>query len=313
MSETEGDYDMRNRNQFIAAVAFLSAALFSQPSSANKVMLPTQFNLSFMASQIHVASSGNLKYYGGPVISNAKIYTVYWGSNINSQVKSEIGTFYKTLISSDHMDWINEYATNIAAVDGRAGTNQSIGRGTYGGEYMITPKNTSNSVDDKEIQAEIEAQILAKKLPAPDANSLYMVHFPAGVTINMDGSASCQAFCAYHEGFASAKVGNVFYGVMPDLSSGMCSFGCGFAGSPFDSTTIVASHEVTEAITDPFPTPGSNPAFPQAWNTTDGNEIGDLCASSTASVVGAKTYAIQGEYDNSISACKTGTYKAPLK
>ena len=36
-----------------------------------------------------------------------------------------------------------------------------------------------------------------------------------------------------------------------------------------DAATTSASHEVTEIITDPFGT---------AWYTSQGNEIGDLCA-----------------------------------
>jgi hypothetical protein len=255
------------------------------------------------------SSSGNLQYFGGPVISTAKVYAVYWGPKVDGTVKAGIGNFYKALVTSDHMDWLTEYKTNLTGVNGHGGSNQDIGRGTYGGEFTIAPKNTSNNLQDKDVQNELEAQVAANALPVPDDNTLYMIHFPPGVKITVDGQSSCSAFCAYHEGFVSQKLGNMFYGVMPDLGSGACSFGCGFGGSAFDSTTIVSSHEATEAITDPFPTPGSSPAYPQAWNTTDGSEIGDLCAESTAKVVSpSRTYNIQGEYDNSTSSCKSGTY-----
>ena len=256
--------------------------------------------------------TSNLKYYGGPVISSAKIYVVYWGAGVDSTVKSDIGAFYKTFVTSNHMDWLSEYNTNLTGVNGHAGTQQTIGRGSYGGEYVIKPANTSTNLMDSDIQTELAAQLSAHKLPKADKNSLYMIHFPPGITINIDAqNASCSSFCAYHEGFVAPKLGNIYYGVMPDLGSGACSFGCGFGGSVFDSTTIVASHEVTEAITDPFPTPGSNPAYPQAWNTVDGSEIGDLCSSTTATVsTSQRTYSIQGEYDNSTSSCKSGSYQA---
>lgn len=54
------------------------------------------------------------------------------------------------------------------------------------------------------IQSELAAQITAGHLPAPvndtqgNANSFYMIYFPPGVTINLDGFISCQQFCAYH-------------------------------------------------------------------------------------------------------------------
>lgn len=290
--------------QWIAA-AVLALGL-TQPAFANKVM-PTTYN-----QEIKVGfGSGNLLYFGGAVVSNAKIYSVYWGSNVDSQVKSQMGAFYKALITSDHMDWLTEYNTNINAKDGRKGTQQTIGRGSFGGDYLISPMNTKSKLDDQDIRVELEAQITAGKLPVPDANSLYMIHFPKGISITIEGATSCQQFCAYHEGFTSQKYGSVIYGVMPDLGSGMCSFGCGFAGSTFDSTTVAASHEVMEAITDAFPTAGSNPAYPQAWNTSDGNEIGDLCASTSSTLkTNSMAYTIQGEYDNASSSCKTGSYSS---
>src|SRR5206468_4133529 len=87
--------------------------------------------------------------------------------------------------------------------------------------------------------------------------------------------------CAYHEGFNSKSGAPIFYGVMPVCGG----FGCGF-GNAFDNLTIVSSHEALEAITDPFPTPGDKPAYPQAWNTTDGQEIADLCQSVSGTVTG---------------------------
>jgi hypothetical protein len=294
------------KKQWIVSFAFVLG--LAQPSFANKLMLPSFLRVP----HINLAGSSNLQYYGGPVISHAKIYAVYWGSNVEPSVRNGAGAFYKSLVTSDHMDWLNEYATNINAVDGRKGTGQSIGRGSYGGEYVITPINTKTSLDDQEIRKEIEAQVAAHALPVPDADSLYMIHFPAGVSITIEGSASCAQFCAYHEGFQSAQYGSVFYGVIPDLGSGACSFGCGMGASQFESTTVAASHEVTEAVTDAFPTAGSNPSYPQAWNTSDGNEIGDLCASTSATLNSSSgRYSIQGEYDNSTSSCKTGSYTAP--
>jgi hypothetical protein len=166
-------------------------------------------------------------------------------------------------------------------------------------------------LDDKDIQAELDAQIDAGKLAKADGDTLYMIYFPPGISITIEGSASCQAFCAYHEGFKSQKYGNVFYGVMPDLG-GACSFGCGGAGTRFDTLTSVSSHELIEAVTDPFPTPGNSPAYPQAWNTTDGNEVGDLCAGNdtTLSTQGL-TYNLQQEFDNATHACAPGPYHSP--
>lgn len=250
-------------------------------------------------------AASNLAYYGGPVIEHAKVYAVFWGNGVPSQTQTGIGPFFANVLDSTHMDWLKEYNTNVRAVDGRAGTNQTIGRGAFAGSITIQPFNTSSDLKDEDIQRELEKQIQAGKLPPATDNNLYMIYFPAGISISIGDQASCSTFCAYHEGFKSSGLGaNVFYGVMP-----ICGFGCGFGGNAFDSMTIVSSHEMTEAITDPFPTPGNNPAFPQAWNTSDGQEIGDLCAQGSSTVTGHGIVSkVQWEYDNSISACNKGPW-----
>ncbi|MDE2291689.1 MAG: hypothetical protein KGL53_06370 [Elusimicrobia bacterium] len=255
------------------------------------------------------ASGGGLLYYGGPVISHAKVYAVFWGDNVDPETKAKIGPFFANMLDSGYMDWLKEYQTGITAVDGRRGTGQTIGRGRFMGALTIHPKNAATDLSDADIQTELDGQIAAGKLPPSDGDTLYMVYFPSGVGVSVGGMASCSSFCAYHEGFKSARSGApVYYGVMP-----VCGWGCGFGGSAFDSLSIVSSHEATEAVTDPFPTPGSSPAYPQAWNSSDGQEIGDLCADGSSTVTGrGLTSAVQWEWDNSIDACAKGPWTQSL-
>ena len=285
----------------------LLLAMYSSQSFAGYGIVPSKFNLNPKKNPSILG--GSLVYYGGPVISNVKIYTVIWGGGVNSEVQSKMNDFYGSYARSTQMDWANQYQTKINAVDGRRGTNQEIGRGSAGGTFQITPIHSGSTIDDRDVQAEIEAQVANHKLPAPDANTLYMIHFGPGITITVEGMRSCQSFCAYHSGFQSAKLGSTFYGVMPDLYSGACSFGCGFSSNSFESTTVVSSHEVMEAVTDPFPTPGSTPAFPQAWNTTSGDEIADLCTAGAGTLQTANgSYAVSKQWDNASTSCVGGPY-----
>ena len=251
------------------------------------------------------SAGGGLKYYGGPVISHPKVYAVFWGDKVDPETQSKIGPFFANMLDSTYMDWLKEYNTNLTAVDGRQGTNQTLNRGTFEGSIKIAPLNSSTSLSDADVQAELDSQIAAGKLPKPSDDSLYMIYFPAGVSIAIESARSCSSFCAYHEGFKSPKTGaNIYYGVMP-----VCGFGCGVAGSAFDSLSVVSSHECLEAVTDPFPTPGDKPAYPQAWNDAGGQEIGDLCADGNSTVTGhGLTSAVQWEYDNSILGCNQGPW-----
>jgi hypothetical protein len=291
-------------SRVLAALAVL-LVLASAASAAPHGILWAQGKRPAVLNADKASAGGGLLYYGGPVISHPKVYAVFWGDNVDPETQSKIGPFFTNLLDSTYMDMLPQYNTNIKAVDGRQGTNQTLNRGTFGGNITITPINASSSLSDADVQHELDAQIAAGRLPAPSADSLYMIYFPAGVSISIEGQASCSSFCAYHEGFNSAKAGApVYYGVMP-----VCGFGCGVAGSTFDSMSVVSSHECTEAVTDPFPTPGDKPAYPQAWNDAGGQEIGDLCAQGNATVTGhGITSAAQWEYDNSIGGCNQGPW-----
>jgi hypothetical protein len=253
-------------------------------------------------------STGGVFYFGGPVISHVKAIAVFWGPSVDANTQSQIGGFLSSVVDSTYLDWLNTYNTKINAVDGRKGTQQDIGRGKFIGTVTITPKNTQTTLDKTDVEAELENQLDAGTLQAPDADTLYIVYFPPGLALTTGGIASCQDWCADHEGFVSKKYGNVFYAMMPDLG-GNCSFGCG-SDDPFANLTSATSHELVEAITDPLcPSIGINLAFPAGWGSQDQQEVGDLCVSQEASLTsGTTTYTVQQIWDNSSNGCRGGQF-----
>ncbi len=286
----------------------LTSLSFTNPAHAVRGAAPIR---DMFSQRLASAEGQKLLYYGGKVISNVKVTAVFWGQGVNADVQAGISDFYTQLVNSTYMDWMSEYNTNLRAIDGRDGTHQKIGRGSYSGAVMITPGNSNKRVSDADVRNELAKQIADRKLPAPDANSIYMIHFPPDITIvASDGSVSCQRFCGYHDGFSdAAAASDVFYAILPDVASGACSFGCGSDGNAFNNSTSIASHELLEAVTDGFPTPGDKPAFPQAWNTSDGMEIGDLCAQvNTTLTTASRTYVVQQQWDNATTACAPGPY-----
>jgi hypothetical protein len=128
-----------------------------------------------------------------------------------------------------------------------------------------------------------------------------MIYFPSNITITLGNLQSCRDFGAYH--FAQHQMlesTNLFYGVMPDCNGG------------FNFITIVSSHEFAEATTDNIPTPGTHPNFPQAWNTFNGYEIGDLCEGTEATLTaGRKSWKVQEVYLNTKRACGTANFTSP--
>jgi MYXO-CTERM domain-containing protein len=232
-------------------------------------------NLPLAPKRLNAARA---EYFGGPVISNPKLYVVWWGdpANIDPAITGAGGAvdFFTGVTNSNFLDWWNEYDTNIlvqaGVAKGDAGTQQRIGRGNFvkAVALLSAPLGT---VPDSTIQTTLNKAFADGTLPPPDGNTIYSISFPASVTITLDGSSSCSGFGGYHEAIIEPSGSNAYYLVLPDCGQG--------------ADAIVNSHELAEATTDPIPTPGSNPNYPQAWNDSMGNEIGDLCEAGGGSAL----------------------------
>ncbi len=258
----------------------------------------------------------HLNYYGGPVISNPSVVTVFWTNSVDAGVQTTMPAFYSAITNSIFYDMVSEYATNVTPVGGGSGTNQSLGRGSAGGTFTIAPSKCNTgaacTIDDTAIQTELLAQINGGHLPPPDldnagnVNTLYMIYFPLNVTITLQGSKSCQVFCAYH-GTTTSKFNtkNIAYGVFPDMGpSSACFGGCGSNPDYLKDTTSVSSHELIEAATDTDVGIANNFAPPLAWYDQVNGEIGDICNAQQATVsAGGQNWVIQKQWSNALGAC----------
>ena len=286
-----------------AVMAFAAASIPAVASGAGAYhILPTA---SYEARTGRIPPrgfSGAMEYFGGIVFSNVEIVSVMWGSNVNSTTVAEIPDFSAALANSTYIDQLAEYSTvGLDGVTGHKGSNQTIGRGSYYGQVQITPKNQSLNLSDTDIHRELRYQIANGFLPPQGPNVFYMIYFPSDVTITLDGLVSCRDFGAYHFSTSTRerRLSNKFYSVEPE---------CGWG---FDYITYAASHEFAEAVTDNIPTPGTNPNFPQAWNTSDGYEIGDLCGNTGTLTDSTTSYEVTQVYLNSLSGCSSGNYTSP--
>ena len=275
-----------------------------------------QSSIGDQTASVGTASSGgpDLQYYGGAVISNVQVVLVYWGNNVDPETTTGIPGFYSAVTASNWFDELSEYSTNdVTPVGGGTNGNQSIGRGTLAGVYSITPSaaNSGTTVDDTQIQAELLAQIDAGHLPGPatdnagNATTLYMIYFPPGVTITLQGASSCQQFCAYH-GTVNSNNLDIPYGVMPDLGPTTACYSACAGGTEFEDLTTVSSHELAESITDPGVGLALTFGPPLAWYDSIYGEIGDICNASGVPANQAvldNGYTVQKIWSNLQEAC----------
>lgn len=130
---------------------------------------------------------------------------------------------------------------------------------------LLRNKAAASTVSDAQLQALIAQNIKAGMLPEPDAETLYVLFLPEGMSVSMGSDGSCTTFCGYHDQF-SLSGGSVYYAILPYPSCAGCLGGL----SAFDALTGTTSHEISEAVTDPVPG--------QGWYDDQNGEIGDICA-----------------------------------
>lgn len=223
-------------------------------------------------------AKANLTYRGGPLLSEVQVFVFFWGDAWQQEpqvgVVQQINSFFDYVLTSEMMDQLAEYS-----VPGRA-----ISHGTRTGSIELTTAPPSR-VSDGDVKQLIQQEISSDPaVPQPNSSSLYFVFLPPGVSVGMDGGASCVNFCGYH----SDIDGQVFYAVMPYPD---CS-GCASGLSVIDALTSTSAHELCEAITDPI--------AGQGWYDDQHGEIGDICAWQTKKL---GEFTVQLEWSNTAGRC----------
>lgn len=211
-------------------------------------------------------------YNDGPVVASANVTVVHWNSDV--QFQAELDAFYTDIVNSQYFGLLQEYST----------PTQNITLGKFGGNVVLSESNLF--VNDTDIQSALTQAVNNQVLPTnTDGNQVFMVHFPKGAVIGFGPLISCYEFISYHSSFHVNDT-LVVYSVVPD-QSGACSAGrvSTTSAAQLNQTTIAASHELVEAVTDPAA--GTNVRLfgpPLGWLDPVDGEIADPCEGRTTNV-----------------------------
>ena len=220
----------------------------------------------------------HLTYRGGPLLTAVEVFTIFWGSawqTSQSGLLTQINQFFDFVLTSALIDQLAEY--NVPAYH--------IGHGSRIGTITITQPAPARTVHDSALQHMLQNEISTNpNVPHPTPNTLYFIYLPPGIRLVQGGSASCSAFCGYHNDIS----GTVFYAAMPFPG---CS-GCLGSLTVLNALTSTSSHELCEAITDTVPGMG--------WYDDNNGEIGDICAWRTKTL---GPWTVQLEWSNRANAC----------
>ncbi len=232
-------------------------------------------------------STNTVSYGGGGVLANVRVVPVFWGSGVAASTQTEIHCMYTSAVMGPYIDALSEYDT----------PTQHIGRGTVAANVTISPANTSSTLTDAAIQSELAARIGSGALPTPSSDTLFMIHFPPGISITNAQGTSCTkfGFCGYHASFLLNNR-SVRYAVLPDHGqSSPCATLCGPTSIPFESLEKTASQQLMDAITDPDPNNG--------WIGGQG-EIGEPCKGEVT-IPGTNYAVVHQLWSNTQNICAT--------
>lgn len=244
-------------------------------------------------------AGNNLTYNGGPVQTGATEYNILVNCNDESCWGGMITQGENDLYGSTMMN------TDILPQYNAAGTYST------GGDYPTTYQ-ISGQLQDQDIFNILYSVITANNLPT-GYGSEFHVFLGQGVEECSSAAGGCYSpsnpstwtYCAYHGSNDWSDIGHVLYSVEPyqDVQGCQVSNLPSPNGSLQDSTLSTLSHETFETITDPDVALNNI-----GWYNQSLGEIGDICAPAAGVPsgnvqLGADTWEIQMEYNNSVSDC----------
>ena len=228
--------------------------------------------------------SGNLVDHGGHQIPVAGFFAIYWNSTVANSagsqnlpnLRTEVQNFVGAFSSSPDYSIITQYGT----------TDQISPMLVWAGD-LVDSRSTQSSFSDSKVKSYI-ASLFTSGLVAPDSHTIYGVYLPSGMKVTMQGGASCSAFCGYHGHFAYNGQ-DIKYAVFPYTDCRACSLP---GKAVADILTIVTSHEIREAVTDPDL---------NAWYDAAGYEADDKCAWHNLYQLKTGGFWVQPEYSNGMA------------
>jgi hypothetical protein len=215
-------------------------------------------------------------------------------------IKAQISAFISSF--SDGVNWddsltddytiIQQYGLSSTPISATLAQDQT----TTDHMPYVDKQPTSKSIQDSKIRSYLASLFNAGKLFA-DGSVVYGVYLPPGMKVSLQGGASCSSFCGYHGHFTWNGV-DIKYATFPYLNCSACSIG---GLSVADMLTIVTSHEIREAVTDPDL---------NAWYDAAGYEADDKCAWHNLYQMTTGGFWVQPEYSNGLNVGGTA-YRGP--
>ncbi|HST26598.1 MAG TPA: hypothetical protein VLJ76_11465 [Gaiellaceae bacterium] len=307
-----------------------------------------------------------MTYHNGDVILHNTIYVVWWdagvgfasGANDQSAYEDRVAHFLSNLEGTTYYHILSQYYMTNSN-----GDKEQIGPYTkFGGSWTDFTPPTANPVDTSDIANEVDKARNTNNWPS-GLSTIVVVFLPTGYNVCVTGvGCSPNDFCAFHlysqtQDSNDGPIIKTPYVALPAPSQNLATCGAQYfwpadpdhlfpddlfvqsgPAKSGDASINDMSHELFEAITDPFPDQTDSNRHPQAgwWNDVQGNtlgEIGDKCAyvfdpfwvqagngvpppsnkqdQDGTYTLGGENFVVQEEWSNSDERCLYDTLAPP--
>jgi hypothetical protein len=273
-------------------------------------------------------AGGPLLYHGGPTMGRAKLYAIFWiPASLQNSGTTGMSVAYQDLqkrlladytghgidnINTQYYQILGSTTTYIQNAAGVSFANGLAGFFVDSSPYPASGCSDSatpgNCITDAQIQAEIQ-RVMGLMGWTAGPYKMFLLYTSSGEGSCLSTSCAYTHYCAYH-GFIGTSP-PIIYANMPFADVNVCQVpGTPSPNAPqawADAVMSIASHEISEAITDPLL---------NAWFDSSGNEIGDLCnfdygvntwtslAPNDANQMwNGNFYELQREWDNHVGGC----------
>jgi hypothetical protein len=315
--------------KFAVLVGLVSLALQVAVTAQDGTPRSDGYNIHILPTVNNAAVlplAGLLKYNGGPVMQGgATTYAIFWvPATLQNGNPTGMTAHYQSVQKMMLTDYPGHSigTNNTQYYQITSGITRYIqNKGGLGGFFVDTSPypasgcsdlaTPGNCITDAQVQAEV-TKVMGLKGWTASLNHMFLLFTSSGEGSCFDSSNTQCAYvqyCAYHGFFGPAATPTI-YGNEPFGNLSVCQA----PGTPSpnadplaDAVASIATHELTEATTDPEL---------NAWFDSSFNEIGDICNFNYGPLTwdGGKAnqmwnghfYVLQMEFDNHVSGCVQG-------
>ena len=283
-AQEDGTWRVRGDNGEIVHVLpdQASAEAFEHRFGGAQQQIPGHANGYSVFSASYGAVPGLLSDHGSSVVSNAAFLPVFYNGATAAVLQSGIDSFVNSFSGSDPgMTVITQYSKGGNVISATLGHTPDF----------VDNQGAPRRISDSGVQSYLAGLFNAGRISANN-HTVYGVYLPQGTISTLGHARSCSNYCGYHSSFTYSGQ-TILYAVFPYND---CS-GCSLSGKTvLDMETIVTSHEIREAITDPVNA---------WWESSSGYEADDKCAWHNLYQQTGGAW-VQPEYSNALAGWPRG-------